>query len=154
MYIFWIIWDIFIPLQHEGLFRSKKLKHLIKIGTPQRKILIVFLYYVSVGALALTTFTLITRNNSKYISETLQYFECQKSGSNTTCSYDPNNSPTIAAISLSSIAFFPAVNLVYVVNFKAIKTFWKRIKSRMFGKTAMDLVTNSIVQKYQMYRKQ
>ena len=124
-----IIWDIFIPLQHEGIFRSKKVKNLIKIGTPQRKILIVFLYYISLGALALTTFTLVTRNYGKQITETLQYFECQKSSSNNTCSYYPESNSTITAITLSLtfslIGCFPAVNLVYVVNFKATKAFWK-----------------------------
>ena len=123
------------------------------MGTPQRKILIVFLYYVSLGALALTTFTLVTRNYNNHITETLQYFECQKSGSNNTCSYYPETNSTIAAMTFCLLGLFPAVNLVYVVNFKATKAFWKRIKSRRFGKTAMDLESTSIVQQYQLYRK-
>ena len=134
------MWSLF--LQHEGLFRSKKVKNLIKMGTPQRKILIVFLYYVLLGAFALTTFTLATRNYSKQITETLQYFECQKSGSNNTCSYYPESNSTMTLIAFCLIGLFPAVNLVYVVNFKGTKDFWNRIKSKRFGKTAMHLATN------------
>ena len=84
----------------------------------------------------MTTFTLVTRTQNKHISATLQYFQCQKSGRNNTCSYDPEQFPAVTLASYLLLGLFPAVNLVCAVNIRETKAILNQMKTRIMGTPA------------------
>jgi len=47
-----------MQLQHHGLLRIKHSKHLFRIGTSEQKILIVLCYYILVGVITFSAFTI------------------------------------------------------------------------------------------------
>jgi len=103
-------------------------KHPFKVGTAERKILIVFCYYVLLGVIALTTFTLTTRNGTLAADAVADYWQCEITG------VDPENPcdrlrdlfealtyPGLTSVSYFLLGIFPAVNLIFVVNIAEIK---------------------------------
>ena len=84
----------------------------------------------------MTTFTLVARTQNKHISATLQYFQCQKSGRNNTCSYDPEQFPAVSIASYLLLGLFPAVNFVYAVNIRETKAIFNQMKTTILGKPA------------------
>ena len=116
------------------------MKTPIAIGAAERKILIVFLYYITLGVFALTAFTLSTKKLDENIVETLDYFECQKNGHNNTCSYDPQQYPTVTLISYLLLGLFPAINLVFAVNIQEVKALVKHLNKRLLKKTPTSTV--------------
>ena len=103
-------------------------KHPFKVGAAERKILIIFCYYVLLGVIALTTFTLTTRNGALAADAVADYWQCEIAG------VDPENPcdrlrdsfealtyPRLTSISYFLLGIFPAVNLIFVVNIAEIK---------------------------------
>ena len=115
------------------------LKTPMKIGPAERKILLVFLYYVTLGAVALTSFTLATKYASQNIAATLQYFDCEKSGRNSTCDLDIKQFPMVTLTAYVLLGLFPAINLVFVVNTKDLKSTFKKLRSKVLGKTVVSI---------------
>ena len=80
-----------------------------------------FLYYILVGVLILTGFTLVLRTaNEKYIA-TVEYLQCEANGRNNTCEYDPPHYPAITLIINVLLGLFPAITLVFVVNVSEVR---------------------------------
>jgi len=115
------------------------LKTPIKIGPAERKILLVFLYYITLGAVASTSFTLETKYVSQNIAATLQYFDCEKSGRNSTCDLDIKQFPMVTLTAYVLIGLFPAINLVFVVNIRDLKSTFKKVRSKVLGKTVVSI---------------
>ena len=103
-------------------------KHPFKVGAAERKILIIFCYYVLLGVIALTTFTVTTRNGALFGDAVTDYWQCEITG------LDPENScdrlrdsfealtyPGLTSVSYILLGIFPAVNLIFAVNVKEIK---------------------------------
>ena len=109
-------------------------KSPITMGTAERKILIVFLYYITLGVFALTAFTLATKHLDQNSIATFEYFECQKNGRDETCSYDAQQYPYISLISFLLFGLFPAINLVYAVNVQELKALTKKLKAGLLKK--------------------
>ena len=59
-------------MQHHGLFREKS-KQPFKIGTAERKILIIFSYYVLLATIAFTAFTVATRTVVQFAAAVADY---------------------------------------------------------------------------------
>jgi len=115
-------------LQQQGLFRAKLSKHPFKIGAAERKILIIFCYYVLLGVIALTTFTIFTRNSTQFSGAVAEYWLCESTGVNpeNSCdrlreSFQQLSFPGLSAVSYILLGIFPAVNLIFAVNFREIK---------------------------------
>ena len=115
------------------------LKTPIKIGTAERKILLVFLYYITLGAVALTSFTLATKYLSHNVAATLQYFDCEKSGRNSTCDLVVKQFPMVTLTSYVLLGLFPAINLVFAVNIKELKIIFKKLHSKVLRKTVVSI---------------
>ena len=101
---------------------------------------------------ALTSFTISTRNSEIISEELLNYFVCEGRGN------DPNNPcdrntfsqyliPELTTISLVLIEIFPVINLVYVLSIKELKEKFKscaKFKSyAVRKKLSMAQLTNS-----------
>lgn len=115
-------------LQQQGLLRMKLSKQPFKIGTAERKLLIVFCYYVLLVAIALTTFTDFTRSFAGLGTKLAEYWQCELSGVATESACDEMKSSFFAPSStaLSSISYIllgllPAVNLIFAVNINELR---------------------------------
>ena len=127
---FVLISTVFSFPQQHGLFRIKRSKGL---DTAERKILIIFCYYVILGVIALTTFTLSTKNSESVANGIVGYFGCESSGPQTPCDrsgFEPQLNPVLDCLSYILLGLFPAVNLVFAVNVKELKQWCGR--SRLF----------------------
>ena len=101
------------------------------IGTAERKILIVFVYYVFLAVFALLTFSLSIRNEDQFITEVLKYFKCESKGIDPDNTCDTNGylkHRQVALISISHIllGLYPVVNLIFVINFQELKKHMKK----------------------------
>ena len=119
-------------LQQHGLFTMKVSKHPFKIGTAERKILIILCYYVLLGVIALTAFTIFTRNSTQFSDAIAEYWLCESTGVNpeNSCdrlreSFQQLSYPGLSAVSYVLLGIFPAVNLIFAVNVKEIKQKFK-----------------------------
>ena len=108
-------------------------------GTAERKILLAFLYYITLGVFTLTTFSKATSEAEQNTIDTYYYFECEKNGRNNTCVYDVEQQAAMGTISFILLAVFPAFNLVYALNVQEFKGYLRYIKN----KTASIVVSTS-----------
>lgn len=119
-------------LQHHGLIRTKQSNHPFKIGTAERKSLIIFCYNVVLIVVALTGFTVTTRNGALFAAAIAEYWRCEIAGVSpqNSCdrqreSYQQLTYPGLSAASFLLIGIYPAVNLVFAVNVRETKKKFK-----------------------------
>lgn len=109
-------------IQHHGLFRDKASRYpVVKISTAERKILIVFLYFVLLGAVSLTSFSISRREVESFIRNISLYFICERNGANPSCdrgSFENKAYPELASLTHALLSLFPAINLIYVISIK------------------------------------
>ena len=117
-------------VQQHSKVKIKKSKNIFQFGTAEKKLLIVFSYYIMLSSIALTTFTILTRNNEILISGIKEYFFCEQGG------FDPENLctrdylkytyPCLNTTSYVLLSLFPVVNLIYAINLKELKALLHR----------------------------
>ena len=129
---YWTSWQkkFFFFFQQHGLFKANKpdSKNRFKIGTAERKVLIVFCYYVILAVVALTTFTISTRNGDLTARRIFEYFTCEQNGHDPDepCSrsnFEELTNPAWTTLSYMLLGMFPIVNLIYAVNVEELKAF-------------------------------
>ena len=101
-------------------------KSPFQIETAEKKILIIFCYYVILGVIALTTFTLATKNEQRVGEEITLYFTCESLGTEMNCasqrsSYQALLYPALNCLSYVLLGIFPAINLIFAVNIEELK---------------------------------
>ena len=94
---------------------------LLKIGTPEKKILISLCYYVVTNVFSQVSFTLATRNSEAFADQLLKYFICEQAGHDPSAPCDRSNFEQLAYPGVTSVAYallslIPVVNLTYAVN--------------------------------------
>ena len=121
----------------------------LKLDTAQKKLLIVFCYYVVLTVIALTSFTLATRNTGVIVNSAKRYFLCEQNG------HDPSEpcsrselerlmNPTGITLSfILAMALFPVVNLVYIVNIQELKELWRKCLVKMSSFSFFNLSSQS-----------
>ena len=113
-----------ILLQQHGLLKAKLSKHPFKIGTAERKLLIVFCYYIVLTVTALTAFTLGTRDKSLLLEELEELFVCESTAPPEPCDISGFQHLThaeVTALSYVLLGLFPSVVLIFAVNIKDVK---------------------------------
>ena len=98
----------------------------------ERKILIIFCYYVLLVVIALIAFTVITRNIGQFAAAVADYWQCELTG------VDPENPcdelrasleglsfPVLTSFSYILLGISPAVHLVFAVNISELKQKFK-----------------------------
>ena len=115
--------------------------------------MITFCYYVLLTVVALTSFTIATRNSGPFAEQLSNYFTCETRGN------DPNNPcdrntfrqlaiPWLTVVSLVLIYMLPAINLVYALNIKELKEKFmcsaviKKFKSSSTAQTSSNMSTS------------
>ena len=125
-------------MQKHGLIKTKHSKQLFKIGAAERKIIIIFCYYVLLVTIALTAFTVTTRNIGQFAAAVADYWRCELTG------VDPENpcdgliasfrqytNSVLTSFSYILWGLFPTVNLVFAVNISELKQKYKTCSSRL-----------------------
>lgn len=118
-------------LQQHGLFKARQSKNPYKIGTAERKILIVFVYYIILVVIALTAFTLTIRDEEEFSSAVLRYFECESKGVDPDNPCDPSSYIKLLHIALTSLSYillglFPMVNFIFVISVRELKQYMRK----------------------------
>ena len=115
-------------IQQHGLFKARHSKNPYTIGTAERKILMVFVYYVILAVIALLTFSISIRDLPSFIKEVLLYFNCESRGVDPTnpCDTSGYSQYFHTALLTSSyilLGIFPVFNLTFVINVRELKVF-------------------------------
>ena len=89
------------------------------------------------GVVALSAFTVTTRNSRKFADAIAEYWRCETAGVNPENSCDrlrdlfqPLANPGLTSASYILLGIFPAVNLVFAVNVREIKQKFKTLRGR------------------------
>ena len=110
----------------------KNSKQPFRIGAAERKSLIILCYYILLGVVALSGFTVTTRNGTLFANAIAAYWRCESAGLNSENSCDGLRdslrqlaNPGLTSASYILLGIFPAVNLIFAVNVKEIKQKFK-----------------------------
>ena len=126
-------------LQRHGLLRNNSfkssLKNSFKIGTAERKLLIVFCYYVLLASVSLMAFTISTRNLTRLSQLVGEYFSCEINGHDASnpCSrseFEALSNAGLAGSAYILLGLFPIVNLLYAVNIQELKAVCRCFRKR------------------------
>ena len=95
------------------------------MGSANKKIFIVFCYYVLLGVIALASFVLNTKTSKDFISSLSTYFACESEMPRKCESYREEalrfTYPGMSDASYFIVALYPLVNLVYTFDFGEVK---------------------------------
>ena len=110
----------------------KNSKHPFRMRAAERKSLIILCYYILLGVVAFSAFTVTTRNGTLFATAIAAYWRCESAGLNSENSCDglrdslrQLTNPGLASASYILLGIFPAVNLIFAVNVKEIKQKFK-----------------------------
>ena len=93
--------------------------------------------------MASTAFSLATKYQDYNINETLNYFDCQKSGFNNTCKFSIKHFPTVTVVAYVLVGLLPSINLVYAFNVKEIKYVLKGVYFRVRNRVKSVKITTT-----------
>ena len=113
--------------------KSHENSNPFKFGTAEKKILIVTCYCIVLSTVALTAFTLSTRDTPAFVRNIGLYFLCEQRGHDpeNPCSRDyiKNSDSVLTMLSYVLLSLFPVVSLIYAINIRELKEFMQRMKS-------------------------
>ena len=100
-------------------------KSPMKLGTAEKKIIIVFLYYLVLEVVALVSFVLNSGTSDDFKVSLLYYFGCESEiPGHCDCYRNSALQFTFSGVSDSAyilFALYPLVNLVYALDFRELK---------------------------------
>ena len=105
-----------------------QIKKLVKLHSPELKVLTISCYYVLFAVFIMTTFTITNvQNQMQFISDITEYFACEATGTGKECDrpFAQLSGEIFTVLSLILIGLFPIVNLAYVVNIQELKQITK-----------------------------
>ena len=109
------------------MVKDRKSKNIIfKIGSSERKLLIILCYYITAAVIGLSSYSDFSRKSGLFEEKLNEYFKCEQLG------HDPSNpcdrttfetlsSTRIAIVTSVIVGIQPAVNLLFAVNVEEIK---------------------------------
>lgn len=101
-------------------------KSLFHVSTAEKKLVIVFCYYIFLQVIALVAFSVTQQVGDTLQMELFSYFICEQNGNDpdNTCSrggFEGLVNPVIILLSYLLAMVAPAVNFVFVVDYKEMK---------------------------------
>ena len=115
-------------MQTQGLFHSNQLKtkHSFSVSTAEKKLLIVFCYYIFLQVIAFVTFSLSEQAADTLQTELVSYFLCEENGHNpdSPCSragFEDLINPVVTILSFILALLAPFVNFVFVIDYQEVK---------------------------------
>ena len=133
--------------QQNSKLKAGEAKHIFKLGTAEKKLLIVFSYYILLSSIALTSFTLTMRNAENLARGIQVYFFCQQGGfdpeDQCTRDYMKYSRPFLTTMAYALLGLFPVVNLIYAINLKDLKAALHKWLPKLKKKTSHSSGTHS-----------
>lgn len=83
----------------------------------ERKVFVVFLYYLFSGVLQLTTFSIVIKEIDRNREALLDYFTCKSTGGDDSCSSNIEHTEFWSLFATIILLLFPIINLYFSVNF-------------------------------------
>ena len=113
-------------MQHHELFTESQGQSRNKISAAERKILIVFVYYVIITFFILLGLALNVRYRENFLSEIVSYFRCESKGVDPDNPCDASGFMNHVTLTMTSIVYvllglFPLVNFLFIVNVRLLK---------------------------------
>ncbi len=116
-----------IHFQQNLIFRIHQSKSPFSFGVAEKKLVIIFAYFIVLEVVGFVVFSLSQRNASQLTQEIGKYFTCELNG------HDPSNPcdrtaferflhPTASIISYILLLLIPLVNMVYVMDFQFLRS--------------------------------
>ena len=90
------------------------------LSPAERKVLVVFLYYLFFGVLQLSTFSLSINDVDHNIKALGGYFQCQRSGLDESCSLDARFTEFWSLFAFIVLLLLPVINLYFALKLKSI----------------------------------
>ena len=114
-----------IDLQHNWM-RRRNLNAKTSLPTTEMKILVLLCYFILLGSAIQAATTIVARNSDQFYAAILNYFTCELSGTSPECdaekvALDVLTVPILWITVHMLLGAFPAVHLLYVVNFGEVK---------------------------------
>ena len=103
-----------------------------EFGTAEKKLFIVFCYYVILAVFFISRFTMASRNAPELSYSIHEYFCCEQGGNNPSNPCSRSEIGDLGDLWLEivlfiSLALFPVVNLLYAGNIQELKDMWRKI---------------------------
>ncbi len=119
--------QLILYFQQNLLFRIHQSKSVLSFGVPEKKLVIIFVYFIAFEVSSLISFSLSQRNASQLMQEIGKYFTCELNGHDpaSPCNrtaFERYQHPTVGIFSNILLFLVPLVNLVYVVDFKLLRS--------------------------------
>ena len=124
----------------------------LKLGTAEKKLLVIIVYYVLLAVLALTTFTIFSQTLPLFMKHLFDYFVCERNGSSESDPCDQGTfqnltNPIPANMSFVLLAVNPWLNLVFALNIRELKEFLcpyvQRTKRLLIGDQSSSIITST-----------
>ena len=97
------------------------------MGTAERKVLLVFTYYILVGVFVLTSSAVLEKNEDRKYTAFAEYLQCEANGHNNTCVYDTQNFESAMILGINVLlGLTPAIILVFAINVSEVRAFSKQ----------------------------
>ena len=97
------------------------------MGTAERKVLLVFTYYILVGVFVLTSSAVLENNADRKYTAFAEYLQCEANGRNNTCIYDTQHFESAMVLSINVLlGLTPAIILVFAINVSEARAFSKQ----------------------------
>ena len=138
-------------MQQHGLFKARQSRNPHKIGTAERKILIVFVYYILLAVFAVLGFSLATRDAKRVTSGVIRYFECERKGVDPdnpcdTSGYENITNMYISLLSYILIGMYPLINFIYVIDVRELKQHLRDRFPSLFKGSELQKTTSTKIQ--------
>ena len=108
------------PLQHMSSNTHRRSTNKVLLSPAERKILVVFLYYLFFGVLQLSTFSLRIKDIDQDMRTLGNYFQCQRSGVDQSCSLNARFINYWSLFSFIVILLFPVINLYFAIKLRSV----------------------------------
>ena len=136
----------FIPpssMQQNRLFQTHSQPGM---GTAERKVLLVFIYYIFVSVFVLTTSALLEKTADTKHTAIAEYLQCEANGRNNTCVYDtPHYDSAIVLIINALLGLFPAIILVFAINVSEVRAVSKKAIKKLLKTTTFSTTVEADV---------
>ena len=116
----------------------KRSRNTVLLSPAERKVFVVFLYYLFSGVLQFSTFSLVIRDIDHNIKALGSYFQCQRSGLDESCSLDTRFIEFWSLLAFIVVLLLPVINLYFALKLKTVFLLCKSLNCQVIqlhGKT-------------------
>ena len=118
-------------LQHVSDHDPRHSRQRVLISPAERKVFVVFLYYLFFGVFQLTTHSLLIKDIDPNIMVVHAFSQCQRSGINESCSLDTKYIEMWSLFTNIVLFLLPVINLYFAMNISSFLTLCKYCPRRV-----------------------